>query len=261
YHDVHPLLLPGGKLLFVSDVALADEFYEKVAAATGVPARASAPLAGVPAGDEGGQAAATDGATFAPALGAALRAAEASEAFCIPLSIVRDERRKIDLGALVKILAPGVVILACFLLAAALTWSAARTESYEEQRVKGLIAKELAGIEAGSGGLTAEEKSHLLDSIEANKSLAAGGRAIHAPDVIAALVAALPVGTSVEKLTIDKDGDISVKGTTRTEADAVALQRSFEAADAITLARLSSLRAAGAGDEAYVEFDIVASAR
>jgi hypothetical protein len=252
---------PLQQILFVSDIPLADEFYEKVAAATGVAARASAPLAGVPAAQDAVPAAATDGAALAAAVGAALQAAEASEAFCIPLSIARVERRKVDLVALAKMLAPGVAILACFLLAAALTWSAARSAGHDEQFVGAQIAKELAGIRASAGGLTPEEKSHLLDSIEANKSLAAGGRATRPPEVIAALVSALPPGTSVEKLTIDKDGDISVTGTTQSEADAVALNRAFESADVIALARLSSLRVARTGDEAYVEFDIVASVR
>jgi len=130
---------------------------------------------------------------------------------------------------------------------------------HQEQFVAEQIAKEQAGIRESTGGLSAEQKRHLLDAIDTNKSLASAGRATRPPDVIAALVAALPPRAAIQSMSIDKDGDISVKGSARTEADAVALTRAFEAADVIAFARLSSLRAAEQGGQSYFEFDIVAS--
>jgi hypothetical protein len=253
---------PLQQILLVSDVPLADEFYQKVTELSGVSSRASLPLAGVPAEETDGQsAAAASSSALAAALGAALRAAEATDAFCIPLSMVRAERRKVNLVAVAKMLAPAAVILLCFGLAAAFTWSATLRAAQYEQFVAQQIEKEQAGILAGAGGLTAEQKSELLDAVDANKSLAAGGRATRPPEVIAALVAALPVGASVENVSIDKDGDISVKGSALTEADAVTFTRAFEAADAITFARLSSLRASQSEGVTYFDYDIVASVR
>ncbi len=253
---------PLQQILLVSDVPLADEFYQKVTEISGVSSRASLPLAGVPAEETDGQSvAAASSSALAAALGAALRAAEETDAFCIPLSLARAEGRKVNLAAVAKMLAPAVVILLCFGLAAAVTWSAALRAAQYEQFVAQQIEKEQAGILAGTGGLTAKQKSELLEAVDATKSLAAGGRATRPPEVIAALVAALPVGASVENISIDKDGDISVKGSVLTEADAVKLARGFEAADAITFARLSSLRAGQVEGETYFDYDIVASVR
>lgn len=258
FRDAEPLQ----QILFVSDAPIAREFYDKVAEATGVAARASAPLSGVPTAEQGGDVAElTNGSTLAPALGAALRAAEASDAFCIPLSVVRAERPKVDLRALAKMLAPGAILLLCFALGAIVTGSRAREADRREQFVEQQIAEVHASIAEGSDRLTAEQKAALLEAIEANKSLTAPGRATHAPEVIAALVEVLPVEARLENVTIDKEGDVSISGSIRSEADAVALTRAFEASEFIAFARLSSLRAAEADGEAYFDFDIVASVR